>query len=158
MRQLWAPWRMGYIKGEKPPGCILCDKPKEKRDASNLILERGKHGFAMLNLYPYNNGHLMVAPYQHVSSLEDLSDEALKGLMQITKKSLLALRKTYKPDGINIGLNLGRAAGAGIEDHLHFHVVPRWGGDTNFMTVVSEVRVIPEDIKRTYQQLKPHFK
>lgn len=158
MKQLWAPWRIDYIKGEKPPGCILCDKPKEKKDRLNLILHRGEHGFVMMNLYPYNNGHLMISPYRHVNTLEDLSDEVLSNLMQLIKKSIGALRKSFHPEGNNVGLNLGKAAGAGIDDHLHFHVVPRWGGDTNFMTVVPEIRVIPEDIASTYRQLKPHFK
>jgi ATP adenylyltransferase len=149
---------MDYIKGKKPSGCILCDKPKEKKDPANLILKRGKHGFVMMNLYPYNNGHLMVCPYQHVDTLEALSDDALKNLMQLTKKSIAVLRKAFHPEGFNVGLNLGKAAGAGIEDHLHFHIVPRWVGDTNFMTAVSEIRVIPEDLVETYKQLKPHFK
>lgn len=158
MRQLWAPWRIDYIKGEKPAGCILCDKPKEKKDRANLILHRGKHGFVMMNLYPYNNGHLMVVPYEHVNTLETLSDEVLKNLMQMTKKSLAAMRKSFRPEGANVGLNLGKAAGAGIEDHLHFHILPRWVGDTNFMTSIAEIRVIPEDLEETYKQLKPHFK
>jgi ATP adenylyltransferase len=149
---------MAYIKGEKLPGCILCDKPKEKKDLSNLILKRGKHGFVMMNLYPYNNGHLMICPYEHVSTLEALSDEVSTNLMQLTKKSLSVLRKTFHPEGFNVGLNIGKSAGAGIEDHLHFHVVPRWGGDTNFMTSVSEIRVIPENLEETYKQLKPHFR
>lgn len=158
MKQLWAPWRIDYITGKKPAGCILCDKPKEKKDRANLILHRGKHGFIMMNLYPYNNGHLMVTPYEHVNTLEALSDDVLKNLMQLTRKSLAALRKSFRPEGANVGLNLGKAAGAGIEDHLHFHVLPRWVGDTNFMTSVSETRVIPEDLEETYRQLKPHFK
>jgi len=158
MKQLWAPWRIDYIKGEKPSGCILCGKPKEKKDRANLILYRGKHGFVMMNLYPYNNGHMMVVPYEHVNTLEALSDEAAKNLMQMTKKSLAALRKAFRPEGANVGLNLGKAAGAGIEDHLHFHVLPRWNGDTNFMTSVADIRVIPEDLEETYRQLKPYFK
>lgn len=158
MRHLWAPWRIAYIKGEKTPGCILCEKPREKKDRDNLILLRGKHSFVMMNLYPYNNGHLMVSPYEHVNTLETLSDTITTEMMRLMKKSLGVLRKTHKPDGFNMGLNLGKAAGAGIEEHLHFHVVPRWGGDTNFMTVTPEVRVIPEDIKETYRQLKRHFK
>ncbi len=157
MKQIWAPGRIDYIRGEKPLGCILCDKPKEDRDQENLILHRGKHGFVLLNLYPYNSGHLMVCPYQHVDTLEELSDEIAANLMQILKTSLAALRKAFQPEGHNIGLNLGKAGGAGIDDHLHFHLVPRWAGDTNFMTVVSESRVIPEDIGETYRLLKLHF-
>ncbi|MFQ5781141.1 MAG: HIT domain-containing protein [Nitrospiria bacterium] len=158
MKRLWAPWRINYIRGEKPLGCILCDKPKQKSDRANLILLKGKHGFVMMNLYPYNNGHLMISPYQHTGSLEDLSNEVLKDLMQMMKRSLAALRKAFQPEGVNVGLNIGKAAGAGIDDHLHFHVVPRWEGDTNFMTVFSENRVIPEDLEETYRLLKPHFK
>ncbi len=157
MKQLWAPWRIPYIKSQKETGCILCDKPKEKRDRANLILHRAQEGFVMMNLYPYNNGHLMVSPYQHASSLEELPGNVLGELMLLIEKSVVALRKSSKPDGINVGLNLGSAAGAGIADHLHFHLVPRWGGDTNFMTVTSEVRVIPEALKETYRRLKPYF-
>lgn len=158
MNHLWAPWRISYIRGEKTLGCILCDKPKQKKDKANLILLKGKTGFVMMNLYPYNNGHLMVCPYKHADTLEDLSNEVLKDLMQMVKQSLAALRKAFQPEGVNVGLNLGKAAGAGIEDHLHFHVVPRWEGDTNFMTVLSESRVIPEALTETYRHLKPHFK
>ena len=138
-------------------GCILCDKPKEKRDKANHILHHGTHGFVMMNLYPYNNGHLMVSPYAHVDTLEALPNAVLVDLMRMIKLSLAALRQAFSPEGVNIGLNLGKAAGAGIDDHLHFHVVPRWTGDTNFMTVVSESRVIPEDIDATYRLLKPYF-
>ncbi len=162
MEHLWAPWRMPYILGEKGPpadvGCILCDKPKEKKDKANLILYRGEMGFVMMNLYPYNNGHLMVCPYQHAASLEALDEPVLQSLMLLLKKSEIALKKSSKPDGINIGLNLGRAAGAGIEQHLHFHLVPRWGGDTNFMAVTSNTRVVPEGLEATYKRLKPYFK
>lgn len=138
-------------------GCILCDKPEAQQDEANHILHRGKEGFVMMNLYPYNNGHLMISPYEHVDTLEDLSDGTLANLMQMIKASLAALRKAFGPEGVNVGLNLGKAAGAGIDDHLHFHVVPRWTGDTNFMTVVGDHRVIPEDINETYRLLKPHF-
>ncbi len=157
MKQIWAPGRIDYIRGEKPLGCILCDKPKEKRDAENLILQRGEHGFVMMNLYPYNSGHLMVCPYAHVDTLEGMSDAISANLMLLLQGALAALRKAFQPEGSNVGLNLGKAAGAGIDDHLHFHIVPRWIGDTNFMTVVSDSRVIPEDIGETYRLLKPHF-
>jgi len=157
MQRMWAPWRMGYIKAEKSIYCVLCAKAKEKRDRVNLILARGEFGFVMMNLYPYGSGHLMVSPYQHVDSLEALPDEVLHHLIDLTKQSIAVLKKTFKPEGINVGLNMGKAAGAGIDDHIHFHIVPRWGGDTNFMTVVSDIRVIPEDLYETYRQLKPHF-
>ncbi len=158
MKQLWAPWRIDYIKGEKPAGCIFCENPRKKKDRQTLILARGEHAFVMMNLYPYNNGHLLVSPYQHAATLEDLPDPVLADLMRMMKKALTAMRKVYQPEGINGGLNLGKAAGAGIEDHLHFHLVPRWVGDTNFMTVFSEIRVIPEDLMESYRQLKRHFK
>ncbi len=158
MNRLWAPWRIDYIRGEKPLACILCDKPKEDRDADNLILHRGEHGFVMMNLYPYNSGHLMICPYEHVNTPEDLSDVVTNNLMQLLKQSLAALRKCFQPEGHNVGLNLGKAAGAGIDDHVHFHIVPRWVGDTNFMTVVSDHRVIPEDIHETYRLLLPQFR
>ncbi len=157
MKRLWAPWRIDYIRGEKPLGCILCDKPQAQCDQENLILFRAEHSFVMMNLYPYNNGHLMVSPYQHADTLEGLSNAVLSDLMQMMKASLAALRSAFNPEGANVGLNLGKAGGAGIDDHLHFHVVPRWEGDTNFMTVVGENRVIPEDIQETYRLLKPHF-
>jgi len=160
MNQLWAPWRMPYIMSNKESqtGCLLCNKPKQKKDKANLILHRGKEGFVMMNLYPYNNGHLMVCPYQHTASLSGLSQSALWGLIDLVQKSEMILQQSSKPDGINVGLNLGRAAGAGIADHLHFHLVPRWNGDTNFMTVASEVRVLPESLDATYRRLKPFFK
>ncbi len=158
MKHLWAPWRMPYILGEKDVDCILCTKPKEKKDKANFILFRGPLGFVMMNLYPYNNGHLMVSPYQHTSSLEELDEPTLTYLMFLMKKSVVALKKSSKPDGINVGLNLGRAAGAGIDQHLHFHIVPRWNGDTNFMTITSRTRVVPESLENTYRRLKPYFR
>jgi len=157
MKHLWAPWRMSYIKGEKHVHCILCDKPKEDKDKENLILYRGEAGFVMVNLYPYNNGHLMITPYQHARSPEELPDVTLNELMLLLKKSIKVLREAFSPDGMNVGLNLGAAAGAGIDDHMHFHIVPRWGGDTNFMTIVADVRVVPESLEETYQNLKPYF-
>ena len=157
MKRLWAPWRIEYIRGEKPLGCILCDKPKAQHDLENLILFRAEHSFVMMNLYPYNSGHLMISPYQHVDTLDVLSNEILLNLMQMIKDSIAALQKAFRPEGANVGLNLGKAGGAGIDDHLHFHVVPRWEGDTNFMTVIGENQVIPEDIQETYRLLKPHF-
>jgi len=158
MKRLWAPWRIGYVGGPKATGCILCDKPKAKSDRSNHILKRGEHGFVMLNLYPYSNGHLMVSPYAHGAELEALPADVSGHLMELVRESIVVLKKVYKPEGINVGLNLGRAAGAGVADHLHFHVVPRWVGDTNFMSVVGGVRVIPEGVDATFRLLKPHFR
>lgn len=158
MQQMWAPWRMAYIQSEKPSGCVLCQKTRETQDRRNFILHRGAHSFTILNLYPYNSGHLMVSPYQHADVPELLPDAVWNDLMAGVRAAIGVLKKAYRPDGINVGLNLGKAAGAGIDDHLHFHVLPRWGGDTNFMTVVSEVRVIPAGLDATYRLLKPFFR
>ena len=140
METLWAPWRMEYIKCEdKGDGCIFCDKPAEKNDRENLILYRGKTCFVIMNYYPYNNGHLMVVPYLHTSNLSDLSDEANLECMRVLRKCVEILTKTMECQGFNIGLNLGRCAGAGIDQHLHFHIVPRWNGDTNFISFFFNV-------------------
>jgi ATP adenylyltransferase len=154
---LWAPWRIQYIMSDKDDGCIFCDKPRQRDDATNLILWRGKTGFVVMNLYPYNNGHLMIVPYAHVPSLTDLDAPQRAELFGLTAACEAILRQTLRPDGFNIGLNLGAAAGAGFADHLHIHIVPRWTGDTNFMPVLGELRVIPEHIKQTYGTLVPHF-
>lgn len=158
MKVLWAPWRMAYIKdARKPRGCIFCIKPRERRDAANYVLYRGLHAFAMMNLFPYNSGHLLVAPYAHVDSLEKLPDEAALELLRVTNLSLRILRAELRPEGFNVGINLGRVAGAGIEAHAHLHIVPRWNGDTNFMPLFGETRVIPEHLDATYRKLKKRF-
>jgi ATP adenylyltransferase len=157
MKHIWAPWRIEYIRSEKPKGCILCDKPKENRDAENLILFRGKDNFVIMNLYPYNPGHLMVAPYRHVDSPERLTDEERFEHFNLTMLCLKVLREELSPGGMNLGANLGRAAGAGIDEHTHTHVVPRWNGDTNFITVVGDVRVVGEALADTYKKLKARF-
>jgi ATP adenylyltransferase len=154
---VWAPWRMTYIASDKPTGCILCEKPGAPHDAHNLILWRGRTAFVMMNLYPYNNGHLMVVPYQHAASLMELDPGQRAELGELTMHCEQILRQAMGPDGFNIGLNLGAAAGAGIAEHLHIHVVPRWAGDTNYMTVVGEIRVIPQHIDQTYAVLVPYF-
>ena len=153
MRRIWAPWRIEYIRNKKPQECIFCQKQKEDRDAENYILARGKKNFVLLNLYPYNPGHIMVAPYRHLSDLQDLTDDELFEHFDMVRKSASALRNEYNPQGFNIGINLGNAAGAGIEDHIHTHVIPRWNGDTNFVTVVSDLRVIPHALDATYAEL-----
>jgi len=158
MDTLWAPWRMVYIKADKAKDCIFCEKAKERSDEANLILLRGPHAYIMMNAFPYINGHLLVAPYQHAPSLEGLSEETLLDLTRMTQRALGALRAAFKPEGFNIGANLGKVAGAGFESHLHFHVVPRWGGDTNFMAVIPQVRVIPQSLEETYRELVPHFR
>jgi ATP adenylyltransferase len=157
MQQLWAPWRIEYILGKREPYCIFCPEGDGLSDEERLILHRGSLSMVMMNKYPYNNGHLLVAPWRHVSKLEDLRDEEMLDLMQWVRRCSTVLQKVMHPQGFNIGLNLGLAAGAGVEDHLHFHIVPRWQGDTNFLTVFSDVRSIPEHIKQTYTKLLPHF-
>jgi ATP adenylyltransferase len=158
MKVLWAPWRMAYVKNaRKAARCIFCVKPKERRDEKNLLLHRGRHGLIMMNLFPYNSGHLLVAPYAHVRSLEQLSDEAALDLLHLTTLSLKVLRAEMKPEGFNVGINLGRVAGAGIEAHVHLHIVPRWNGDTNFMPLFAETRVMPEHLRATWKKLHARF-
>jgi ATP adenylyltransferase len=154
---IWAPWRMAYIASDKSTGCIFCDKPCEQCDAENLILWRGHKVFVMMNRYPYNNGHLMIVPQAHAASLTELDASQRAELCEITTLCEHVLRQAMRPDGFNIGLNLGAAAGAGIAEHLHMHIVPRWAGDTNYMTVVGEIRVIPQHIEHTYHMLLPYF-
>ena len=154
MQHLWAPWRMAYIGEEPAPGCIFCIKSAEERDAENFIVHRGTHAFVMLNAFPYNSGHLMVAPYRHTAAFAELSRDELGDLMALAQQSLQALAHAYGPPGYNLGMNLGRIAGAGIADHLHLHVVPRWDGDTNFMPVIADTRVLPEALAETYRRLR----
>jgi ATP adenylyltransferase len=148
---------MTYILDEeKPSGCIFC-MACDGRGADDLVLGVGEHTLVMMNKYPYNNGHILVAPRRHLGTLQDLTQEEKNDLIQKVELAIKALKKLMNPQGFNVGLNLGEVAGAGIAEHLHFHVVPRWGGDVNFMTVMGEVRVIPEHIRATYEKLKPHF-
>ncbi|NYT02803.1 MAG: HIT domain-containing protein [Methanosarcinales archaeon] len=154
MDTLWAPWRIDYILSEKGEGCIFCDKPGQDRDDENLILYRGEAHFMIMNAYPYNNGHMMVVPYRHTSSLQGWSDLERQEMMELADLGVAILRKTMNPDGFNIGINMGQVAGAGIADHVHLHIVPRWNGDTNFMPVLADTRVIPEHISVTYRKLK----
>jgi ATP adenylyltransferase len=153
MKTLWAPWRMGYILSDKTEGCIFCELPKQDNDRENLILYRSSHTFVIMNRYPYNNGHIMVVPYLHSPSLDGLNDETLLDFMKVTRHAVNSLRKAFMPEGFNIGVNLGKVAGAGMETHIHLHMVPRWAGDTSFMTVFDDVRVIPEHILNTYDKL-----
>ncbi len=155
MENLWAPWRMAYIAPKTPQqGCIFCIFPADENDAEHYILHRGERCFMMLNLYPYSIGHLMIAPYQHVGTIEKLDAETLVELMAQAQLALKALRQTMKPDGFNMGINEGKVAGAGFADHVHLHVVPRWEGDTNFMPVLADVKVMPEHLETVYKQLK----
>lgn len=158
MDRIWAPWRMSYLKNpKKEKGCIFCLKPRRKNDRENMILHRGRKTFVMMNLYPYSNGHLLVSPYRHLGSLEKLDPSTLLEMMTTVQMAMRALRRVFKPDAFNMGVNQGREAGAGIAAHIHFHIVPRWNGDTNFMPVLAETRVIPENLKSTYETLSPFF-
>ena len=154
MKTMWAPWRMEYILGDKENGCIFC---KALSEQDNLTLFKGKATLVVMNKYPYINGHLLVAPIKHISTLEQLSKSEMGNLLKTVEQSVAILKKVMTPDGFNVGLNLGKVAGAGVEEHLHFHIVPRWFGDTNALTVFADVRVIPEHIITTYNNLKPHF-
>lgn len=157
MDNLWAPWRMTYILGQdKTEGCIFC-LDKEGPDKDRLVLFADEVGLVMMNRYPYNNGHLLIAPRRHVSGLDDLSPDEVHRLMALQCRALAALEAEMNPDGFNIGLNLGRVAGAGIETHLHYHIVPRWSGDVNYMTVLAEVRVVPEHLEATFDRLVARF-
>jgi ATP adenylyltransferase len=157
VKRLWSPWRLSYVGGtyKKSAGCLFCEKAAQvEKDSENYVLLRGERGFMLLNLFPYNTGHLMVAPYAHVAGTGDLDASTLGDLMVIVNRGIDALKQVLKPDGYNVGINLGAAAGAGITDHVHIHVVPRWVGDTNFMPVFAEAKVIPELLDGTYSRLK----
>lgn len=159
MERIWAPWRLEYIENaDAVEGCIFCLFPAEGRDAARYILLRGEHAFVLLNAYPYSNGHLLVTPYQHTANLDDLDDATLLELMALTRRSVNLLKSAFHPDGFNIGINLGRVAGAGIADHVHIHVVPRWSGDTNFMGVIGDVRVIPASLDDVYARLSERLR
>ncbi len=156
MERLWAPWRMEYLMSEKPDGCIFCDKAGEADDRRNLILFRSEHSFVLMNAYPYNNGHVMVAPLRHVASFRDLTPEERCDLMETLTRTEGILQRAFAPQGMNIGANLGACAGAGVPGHVHVHILPRWEGDTNFMPVLGDTRVIPELLVQTYEKLLQH--
>ncbi len=163
MDKLWSPWRSKYIQSFKPgsekeEGCLFCRIDKEKRDRENYVLHRGKTCYTVMNLYPYNSGHLMIVPYAHAASLDELSEETRLDCINAINLGCKILGKALYPHGLNIGGNIGRVAGAGIEDHVHFHVVPRWNGDTNFMPVINEVKIISEFMDETYEKLKNALK
>lgn len=154
--QLWAPWRYDYVSTADAgaiEGCIFDELPKRDDDRASLILHRGKTAFVLLNAYPYTSGHMMVAPYRHTADMTELTDDELLEINQLIAHAVKWLKAAYKPDGFNIGVNLGRAAGAGIPTHIHWHILPRWSGDTNFMTTVGEVRVIPQSLESAYDLL-----
>jgi ATP adenylyltransferase len=157
VERLWSSWRLAYVSGSsEPKGCIFCDA-LTLDEAAPLILFRGAASFVILNLYPYNNGHLMVVPNRHVATLAEAEPAELDELIRLTRVAEMALTEAYRPQGMNVGMNLGRPAGAGVADHMHIHVVPRWAGDTNFMSVVGGVRVLPEELGQTADRLRPVF-
>jgi len=158
MKQIWAPWRMAYVHGEKEQGCIFCDKISGHDPRTELVLAQTTHSVVMLNKYPYNNGHLLLAPKRHTHQLPALPPEEYNDLCQAFRGALARLSEALNPQGVNAGMNLGKCAGAGVEDHLHWHLVPRWEGDTNFMPVIGEVRVMPQHLMDSYDRLEPFFK
>jgi len=158
MDHLWSPWRYQYVSKSGPvAGCIFCTKSSEQRDNQNYIIYRGSENFILLNLYPYATGHLMIAPYNHIASLAEASEPVTSEMMQLARRAEIHLAEIYNPQGFNLGMNLGQAAGAGVPGHIHMHVLPRWIGDTNYMTTVAETRVLPESLDVTFAKLKKAF-
>jgi ATP adenylyltransferase len=159
MKVIWAPWRMEYVGSDQASeGCIFCPADEPTQDEKRLILYRGEWSIVLMNRFPYSNGHLLIAPLRHISSFDSLSPDEKLDLLNMMERSMSVLKEVMNPGGFNIGMNLGKVAGAGVEDHMHFHIVPRWSGDTNYMTVLGEVRIIPEHIRATYEKLLPFFK
>ena len=157
MNKLWAPWRIDYIRTPKEKGCIFCNKSHAEDDRENLVLYRGNESFVLMNLYPYSNGHLMISPYQHTSDTNDISSRGNEEIMWLANQSMNILTHAMNAEGFNFGANLGKAGGAGIEEHIHYHIVPRWSGDTNFMPVVGNTKVQVEGLRESWDNLKPHF-
>jgi len=158
MDRLWSPWRYRYVsRAAASEDCVFCHKPSES-DEESLILFRGRLNFVILNLFPYTTGHLMVVPYEHSAALEDLGEDAAIEMMALIRRAVICLKQVYRPAGLNVGMNLGECAGAGIAGHLHMHVLPRWPGDANFMTTVGETRVMPEDLGETWRRLSAAFR
>jgi ATP adenylyltransferase len=157
---IWAPWRLAYVKDASKDieeECIFCAKPAADDDEANLIVHRGASCFVILNLFPYTNGHLMVAPYEHISRIQDLPADTVTEMMSLAQRSMTRLEEVYEPHGYNVGFNQGRVAGAGVEHHIHLHVVPRWGGDTNFMPVIADTKVMPQTLEQSFEALKGAF-
>ena len=158
--RIWAPWRLPYVRDaskDTEAECIFCTKPAEDDDEGNLIVHRGERCFVILNLFPYTNGHLMIAPFEHLSTLQELDADTVAELMGLAQRAMTALDQKYEPHGYNVGVNQGRVAGAGYEGHIHLHVVPRWGGDTNYMPVLADTRVMPQSLEQSYEALKGAF-
>lgn len=154
MKEIWAPWRIEYFKKTRDKGCFLCKSFASRKDRQNLILHRGRTCAIVMNRYPYTGGHLMVAPYRHIASLEDMTAPETAELMKLTQLGMRALKKAAGPHGFNIGINIGEAAGAGLKDHVHLHIVPRWSGDTNFVTVMADIRVVPQALEELWEELR----
>jgi ATP adenylyltransferase len=158
MDHLWSPWRYQYVQKQKTgDGCVFCRAAASGRDEENLVVYRARRNFVILNLYPYSTGHLMVVPYEHVNTLQEASRETLEEMMLLVQSAQRYLQGIYRPPGFNLGMNLGESAGAGIAEHIHMHVLPRWPGDTNFMTTIAETRVLPEDLSITWRKLRAEF-
>lgn len=159
MKRIWAPWRMKHISKEAKNGhCLFCQKPKERQDKENYLVFRGKHTYIMLNAYPYISGHLLIAPYRHLARFVDLKKEELTEMMFLAQRGMTLLEETSAPDGFNMGMNVGKTAGAGIDKHLHLHIVPRWEADTNFMPAIAQTKVLPELLETTYEKLREAIK
>jgi ATP adenylyltransferase len=159
-QRIWAPWRLPYVKDaskDSEAACIFCIKPAEDDDEANLIVHRGERCFVILNLFPYTSGHLMIAPYDHLPALQELDDDTVAEMMALAQRAMVVLEKKYDPHGYNVGFNQGRVAGAGYEGHIHLHVVPRWAGDTNYMPVLADTRVMPQSLEQSYEALKGEF-
>ncbi len=154
---LWAPWRMGYILEAKKEGCFLCYAFKSKNFKKNYVIKKNKNAFVIMNIFPYNNGHLMVAPARHIAEFEQLTKEEILSINNLIKRSIIVLKNVLKPEGFNVGVNIGKVSGAGVESHIHFHIVPRWTGDTNFMPIISNTKVIPQSLDELYKKLKREF-
>jgi ATP adenylyltransferase len=157
MEQIWAPWRMEYIRREKTDECIFCTLPQQDKDRENYILHKGPTCFVIMNIFPYNTGHIMVVPYRHLNCLTLLDNEEIAEKTQLTQKCLTILREQFSPEGFNVGMNIGKAGGAGFDEHIHTHIVPRWNGDTNFMPVLADTKVHPEHLQKTYEKLLSEF-
>jgi ATP adenylyltransferase len=155
VEHIWAPWRMKYVAGERPEGCIFCTAPQAGDDEAHLIAFRGEHNFVILNAFPYNNGHVLVVPYEHLADITQLSEKQACEMFWLARMCVKAMQACMRPDGVNIGMNVGQAAGAGIADHIHLHIVPRWSGDTNFMSTVGGTRVVPQSLDECSRSLAP---
>ncbi|MBI3665143.1 MAG: HIT domain-containing protein [Acidobacteria bacterium] len=158
MDYLWSPWRFTYVThADRETGCVFCQRAAETDDQRNFIVHRGRHNYLLLNIYPYTVGHVMIVPYRHIATLEATSTEELAEMMELTRRSEAALRKIYRPHGLNLGMNIGKSAGAGVAEHIHMHVLPRWEADANFLSVIGETRVLPEELAVTWGKLRREF-